>query len=542
MSERKRDVGAKREPGKQRISYQQLLEGYHAIIFAIQDYPDPAIPNLRTPLNDSHNLADLLVSHCGFSSSNVTVCSDSDATWDGIDDRLRGCISRLSHNDSLFVYFAGHGEADETTRESYWLPHDAQKNNRRTWYSHDRLYRTIAEYKARHVAVVSDSCFSGRLLRGASEIEHGTNDKKWLTDAVKRRSRMALTSGGEHPVSDEGAAGLSIFNLKFTEFIRTTNKKAFSLGQLAYAIQTQIPNQRVCYGPLPDEAHDQGELVLFRHRTTDRKDFTSLEQTEPVFKSGSAATKTEHRDDAAKIQQSSPESDNVNLKTPDYLNSLVPLWGAVSEYNSFAKLTQENPLLSERVTSAIKKIIVKELRHNCVRWKNIDDETLYPYVKEISVYLDLPEAEVWEMCAKTLAAFAEHVNKKARRISAFLTMVVGLLSLILIIAFLETRGWWEFGDALNTYRVANTLMVLEVCLLVSFIPVRNAIVRLCTIIGLQFLFGFAVHIALVEQPGSIDIPSIFVAVGGVLALILEVFKFAIAKLTAKMLQRGNSGI
>ena len=264
MSERKRDVGARSNPGKQRVSYRKLLEGYHAIIFVIQDYPDPAIPNLRTPLNDGRNLADLLVSHCGFSPAKIDVCAGSDATWDGIDERLRGRISRLAHDDSLFVYFAGHGEADETTRESYWLPHDAQKNNRRTWYSHDRLYRTIAEYKARHVAVVSDSCFSGRLLRSASEIEQGTKDKKWLTDAVKRRSRMALTSGGDHPVSDEGAAGLSIFNLKFTEFIRTTDKKAFSLGQLAYAIQTQIPNQRVCYGPLPDEAHDQGELVLFR--------------------------------------------------------------------------------------------------------------------------------------------------------------------------------------------------------------------------------------------------------------------------------------
>lgn len=265
MDERTRDIGGSRpDRGNRRVSYRQLLKGYHAIIFTVQDYPDPAIPNLRTPANDGRNLANLLVSHCGFPAENVALCCESETTWDGLDDRLRSFISSLSHDDSLLIYFAGHGEADSATRESYWLPHDAQKNNRRTWYSHDRLHNTIAELKARHVAVVSDSCFSGRLLRSAAEFETGTDSKSWLTDSVRRRSRTVLTSGGDHPVSDEGAAGLSIFNLKFTEFIRTTSARAFTLGQLAHSIQPEINNQTVCFGPLRDEAHDNGQFVLFR--------------------------------------------------------------------------------------------------------------------------------------------------------------------------------------------------------------------------------------------------------------------------------------
>ena len=259
-----RDIGGNQpNRGNRRVSYRQLLKGYHAIIFTVQDYPDPAIPNLRTPANDGRNLADLLVSHCGFPADNVVLCRESDVTWDRLDDRLRGFISNLSHDDSLLIYFAGHGEADSATRESYWLPHDAQKDNRRTWYSHDRLHRTIAEIKARHIAVVSDSCFSGRLLRSASEIKNDS-DEVWIKDAVQSRSRMALTSGGDHPASDEGAAGLSIFNLNLTEVIRTSERRVFTLGQVAYSIQSMIPNQRVCYGPLPDIAHKNGEFVLFR--------------------------------------------------------------------------------------------------------------------------------------------------------------------------------------------------------------------------------------------------------------------------------------
>lgn len=264
MNEQQRDIGINPDSVLIDLDYRQLLTGYHALIFSVENYLDPVIPQLHSPINDGRNLAEILVRHCGFPKNNVLLFSDSEVTWERLDEHLRQLITRLTHDDSLLIYFAGHGEADSDTRESYWLPHDANKNSRRTWYSHDRLYRKIAELKARHVAVVSDSCFSGRLLRSASEIGAMPNGKKWLTDALRRRSRMALTSGGDHPVSDEGPAGLSIFNSKLTKFIRTTNKKAFSLGQLAYSIQSEIPSQRVCYGPLPDEAHDNGDFVLFR--------------------------------------------------------------------------------------------------------------------------------------------------------------------------------------------------------------------------------------------------------------------------------------
>ena len=290
MEERKRDIGA-RPKSKNNNSVGVRFDRYHALIISIEQYTDPAIPNLKTPRNDGKTFGELLINRCGFLQSNVKWISKAkNATWERIDQLLRRYIDTLSSKDSLIIYFAGHGEADEKTQASYWLPSDAIRSRKNTWFKHSDLRDIIREIKARHVAVISDSCFAGRLLRSGNEIPRPLTGTKWVSDAIIHRSRMALTSGDDHPVSDEGAAGQSIFNLRLTDFIRTGKEQAFTLGQAAFAIQTRVQNQRVCYGPLPDLAHDNGELVLFRkksksntNKTPEATNETSSSPTTPQF-------------------------------------------------------------------------------------------------------------------------------------------------------------------------------------------------------------------------------------------------------------------
>ena len=264
MEERKRDIGT-RSSSKTRAQERVNLRSYHALIISVQNYADPGIDDLKTPLNDGKTFGELLVNRCGFLPKNVKwICKGSQTTWERIDHYLRHYIDELTDKDSLIIYFAGHGEQDEKTDAGYWLPSDAVKSKRQTYYKNSDLRDIIKQIKARHVAVISDSCFSGRLLRSGDSIPNPPQGSTWLSDASLHRSRMALTSGNDHPVSDEGAAGQSIFNLRLTDYIRTGKERAFTLGQAAFTIQNRIKNQRVCYGPLPDLAHDNGELVLFR--------------------------------------------------------------------------------------------------------------------------------------------------------------------------------------------------------------------------------------------------------------------------------------
>ena len=265
MKERNRDIGTSKPNSNktERIRFDR----YHALIISIEEYVDPAIPNLKTPKNDGRTFGELLINRCGFLQSNVKWISKSkNATWERIDQLLRRHIDTLSNKDSLIIYFAGHGEADEKTQASYWLPSDAIRSRKNTWFKHSDLRDIIKEIKARHVTVISDSCFAGRIFRSGSDLPEPLVGTAWIKDSMIHCSRMALTSGDDHPVSDEGAAGQSVFSLRLTDFIRTGKEQAFTLGDAARAIRARIHDQRVCYGRLPDIAHDNGELVLFRKK------------------------------------------------------------------------------------------------------------------------------------------------------------------------------------------------------------------------------------------------------------------------------------
>src|SRR5215467_4785890 len=73
--------------------------------------------------------------------------------------------NKLHADDSLLVYYAGHGLYDKETLKGYWLPADAEKDVDANWIIADDITSRIRVLPARHILVVSDSCFSGMLTR-----------------------------------------------------------------------------------------------------------------------------------------------------------------------------------------------------------------------------------------------------------------------------------------------------------------------------------------------------------------------------------------
>ena len=64
--------------------------------------------------------------------------------------------------------------------------------------------------------VVADSCFSGELTRGI-KIDYGSPN--WIQKLVKKKARIALTSGGLEPVSDSGGGSHSVFAKVFISLL-----------------------------------------------------------------------------------------------------------------------------------------------------------------------------------------------------------------------------------------------------------------------------------------------------------------------------------
>src|SRR5690606_23054414 len=131
---------------------------------------------------------------------------------------------KLTANDNLLIYYAGHGEIDPDTNLAYWLPTDAEVGNPANWISSQSITEFLSIMPARHILVVADSCYSGAMTGSAVAKLPDTMDEskrtKWLKIMATRKARMVLTSGGVKPVLDQGGGGHSVFANAFLGVLR----------------------------------------------------------------------------------------------------------------------------------------------------------------------------------------------------------------------------------------------------------------------------------------------------------------------------------
>ena len=137
------------------------------------------LPNLSTAQNDARAVAQILGENYGYSVHLLI-----DARRSDILIALGKFRETLTENDNLLIYYAGHGWLDQEGNEGYWLPVDAIQDNEVEWVSNSSITTVLKAIPARHVLVVADSCYSGKLARGL-HIRRKTND--YLDNSCKRR-------------------------------------------------------------------------------------------------------------------------------------------------------------------------------------------------------------------------------------------------------------------------------------------------------------------------------------------------------------------
>ena len=190
----------------------------HALVIGNNVYRD--LRRLKTAVADAEAVAALLAERYGYE-----VTSLINATRYDIVSALARLRARLTENDNLLVYYAGHGQIDVESDEGYWLPVDAEKDNPANWISNATITSQLKAMRARHVLVVADSCYSGTLTRGVEAgLKTGAERAAWLARISRRRSRTALTSGGLEPVLDAGGGEHSVFARAFLAALRTSDE------------------------------------------------------------------------------------------------------------------------------------------------------------------------------------------------------------------------------------------------------------------------------------------------------------------------------
>ena len=202
------------------------LGAYRALVIGINDYQDKKIPALKTAVNYAREFASLLKTRYGFQ---VTLLLDRQATKQAIMDKMRDLAVNTSPDESVLIYYAGHGDVDRVLNDGWWVPADATGGNPVTYLDNNYVQRVMRGMKARHVLLVSDSCYSGTLFGEGRSLPTVIDDRYYL-NLYNEKSRWGMTSGNKTPVSDSGSEGHSIFAYQLIKALKKNEKPYMTIS------------------------------------------------------------------------------------------------------------------------------------------------------------------------------------------------------------------------------------------------------------------------------------------------------------------------
>jgi len=249
-----------------RDRYSRVTRGKnHALVISVTEYEH--MPKLATASFDGNEVRRLLQSKYGFqvrllqNPTNVQVFLELDA--------LR---REVGPEANLLIYYAGHGKIGEGDK-GYWIPVDGEAEDTRNWISNEAVSDMLDVIPAKHIMVVSDSCYSGTLTRsGVARLEatlEGDRRKKSFEAITGKRSRTVLTSGGLQPVLDEGGEGHSHFARAFLNVLERNEDVLLGVdlhrevsARVRFGARSLGVDQRPDYAPIRFAGHEAGDFAL----------------------------------------------------------------------------------------------------------------------------------------------------------------------------------------------------------------------------------------------------------------------------------------
>ena len=237
-----------------------FIEGnYWALIIGIDKYSAlPEDKQLKSARKDAEAVAAVLRDRYGFAKERMIELYDEAATRKAVFKAFANLKRELTSKDSLFVYFAGHGayegRIEKGNEIGFWLLADSEEPSidPSSAIQNAQVRDFFAGYTARHIFLVSDAFFSGKLMGKTSTLVHG---KDAATTLYKDKSRWILVSGRNFPepdLADKNKKGHSLFAWHFVKMLEA-NTTPYLLGaDIVEPLAVRVSNEK--QGKLPKSA------------------------------------------------------------------------------------------------------------------------------------------------------------------------------------------------------------------------------------------------------------------------------------------------
>jgi hypothetical protein len=169
------------------VTSMSVAASTRALIIGISDYSDNVL-RLKFASANAQALAGALClpDGCGLSREQVTVLRDSEASRHAVLEALTMVSKACRADDTLIVYFSGHGEA--TDQSFSLLTFDSSRAQlRETSLASEDLQSALAQCLARGVILVLDCCKSAGFAENASKffVTLGTRDFRLMLSASR---------------------------------------------------------------------------------------------------------------------------------------------------------------------------------------------------------------------------------------------------------------------------------------------------------------------------------------------------------------------
>ncbi|MCK4699020.1 MAG: caspase family protein [Bacteroidales bacterium] len=135
---------------------------YYCLIIGVNEYFDPAIPHINTPLKDANNLYRTLIDNYTFIKDNVSFIKNPVKTE--LIEALDNIMGKVTKNDNFLLFYSGHGWWDIETGTGYWLPSDAVAQRKETWIPNSTICAYLEEVNSKHILLIADASFGGDIF------------------------------------------------------------------------------------------------------------------------------------------------------------------------------------------------------------------------------------------------------------------------------------------------------------------------------------------------------------------------------------------
>lgn len=189
-----------------------------ALLVAVGQLSDPQLKShqLLGTAADIDSLQLRLTEHWGFAPSDVRALRDRDATHERILAEISALEQRTAPGDTVLIYFSGHGTSANEENNGFDLPYATG-----AWVPYDLDFSSVAaaqrtliigrrdlvprlkrlDASGRWVVVVSDSCYSGQVVRSFGQTHSGSRYLPMIT----RDLGVARADAGAHAATSAGA-------------------------------------------------------------------------------------------------------------------------------------------------------------------------------------------------------------------------------------------------------------------------------------------------------------------------------------------------